>query len=208
MLALACLKDATASTQYGKWDPRPTCCLSGEDVLIIGGGAIARGLLALLAPFRVRATVVRRSPAPVGGDEVRVVGPDAIDEVLPGTRVLFLAAPLTEVTRGLVDQRRLRMMREDACLINVARGELVVTDDLVEAVRHGWIAGAGLDVTDPEPLPAGHPLWGLPRCLITAHSAADLAGVMPAFTLLVEDNVRRLLAGTPPHGLVDPALGY
>jgi phosphoglycerate dehydrogenase-like enzyme len=212
MLALACLKDATASARPGKWNPRPTVQLSGEDVVIVGGGAIARGLLKLLAPFDVRASVLRRTRAtvdidPCGGD-VRVLGPDALDDVLPRARVLFLAAPLTARTRGLVNRRRLRMMRRDACLVNVARGELVVTDDLVDALRLGWITGAGLDVTDPEPLPAGHPLWRLSRCLVTAHSAADRTGVLPAFAGLVEKNVRRLLDGKPPHGLVDPAIGY
>ncbi|MBE8516401.1 hydroxyacid dehydrogenase [Amycolatopsis sp. H6(2020)] len=212
MLALACLKDVTASARAGAWHPRPTVQLSGAEVVVFGGGAIARSLLNLLVPFDVRVSVLRRTRptmdvGPCAG-EVRVLGPDAIDDVVPRARVLFLAAPLTAGTRGLVNRRRLRMMRPDSCLVNVARGELVVTDDLVDALRLGWIAGAGLDVTDPEPLPAGHPLWRLPGCLITAHSAADRPGVLPRFAELVKENVQRLLDGSPPRGLVDPAIGY
>lgn len=207
MLALMCMKQATASVRVAQWCPRPTVRLTEQEVVIIGGGAVCRALLALLLPFKARVTVLRRSGAALGAG-VRVRGPEALGEIVPQARVLFLAAPLTPATRNLVDGRVLRSMRREACLVNVGRGELVVTDDLVTALRDGSIAAAALDVTEPEPLPPNHPLWVEPRCIITAHSAADLRGVLPEFATLVADNVRRLRSGKPPHGLVDPSRGY
>ena len=99
-------------------------------------------------------------------------------------------------------------MREDAWLINVARGSLVDTDALVEALRSGSIAGAALDVTDPEPLPDGHPLWELPNVLITPHVATPPETERMAFAARVRENVRRLAAGEELEGLIDPDGGY
>jgi phosphoglycerate dehydrogenase-like enzyme len=206
MLALTVLRDGTASVRAGMWRPRPAIPLRGADVLIIGGGGIARALLELLHPFQVRATVISRRAVPLPGAEVHTS--DRLDELLPAARVVFLAAPLTVRTAGLIDAARLASMRRDACLVNVARGGLVVTDDLVRALSLGWIAGAGLDVTDPEPLPADHPLWSLPRCVITAHCAGDLDHALGSFTALVLHNIRRLADGLEPIGLIDPELGY
>jgi phosphoglycerate dehydrogenase-like enzyme len=207
MLALACLRGATRSVRSRRWSPQPPVQLSGEQVLVVGGGSIATALLALLRPFDVRATVVRRRPVPMPG-AVDVVPPRLLDEVLPHPLVMFLAAPLTRQTEGLMDRGRLRLMRPDACLVNVSRGPLVVTDDLVAALSSGRLAAAGLDVTDPEPLPPGHRLWDLPNCLITAHCGADLTRSMPAFVELVGRNVRRRLDGRPLLGLVDATAGY
>jgi D-3-phosphoglycerate dehydrogenase len=99
-------------------------------------------------------------------------------------------------------------MREDAWLVNVARGSLVDTDALVEALRSGAIAGAALDVTDPEPLPDGHPLWELDNVLITPHVATPPEAERRHFAARVKENVRRLAAGEELEGLIDPDGGY
>ena len=99
-------------------------------------------------------------------------------------------------------------MQPHAVLVNVARGRHVVTDDLVDALRSGVIAGAGLDVTEPEPLPSDHPLWDEPRCLITPHTAATLEMTEASVATRVRENVRRFGKGEPLIGVVDVELGY
>jgi phosphoglycerate dehydrogenase-like enzyme len=207
MLALSVMRDGTASVRAGVWLPRPAIQLAGSKVLIVGGGAIALALLDLLQPFDVRATVLRRSGGDLPG-ATAVHGPDRLDEQLPLAQVVFLAAPFTPETAGLINEMRLKPMRPDACLVNVSRGGLIVTDDLVRALSERWIAGAGLDVTDPEPLPPGHPLWSLPNCLITAHCAGDQENSLTKLADLVRRNIRLLANGLEPVGLVDPEIGY
>jgi phosphoglycerate dehydrogenase-like enzyme len=99
-------------------------------------------------------------------------------------------------------------MDDTAWLVNVARGGHVVTDDLVDALRDGVIAGAALDVTDPEPLPDGHPLWDLPNCIITPHTANTVAMARPSIERRITDNVRRFAAGQALIGTVDVVAGY
>lgn len=207
MLALACLRGVAVSVRSRQWSPQPSVALTGEDVLIVGGGSIATALLDLLNPFDVRATVLRCHPRSMAG-AASVLPMPMLDEVLPCARVVFLCAPLTPQTDGLIDAQRMRLMRSDACLVNVARGRLVVTDDLVGCLSTGQITAAGLDVTDPEPLPSDHPLWRLPNCIITAHSAGELGRCMPAFVQLVENNIRRWRNGEQLIGQVDITLGY
>jgi phosphoglycerate dehydrogenase-like enzyme len=119
-----------------------------------------------------------------------------------------LALPLTAETEGVIAESQLRAMREDAWLINVGRGKLVVTQDLVRALHEGWIGGAGLDVTDPEPLPSDHPLWQVENCIITPHVANPPNLERGPFSSLIIENVRRYLRGDPLQGAVDPELGY
>lgn len=207
MLALASLRGVATSVRSHQWSPQPSVALTGEDVLIVGGGATATALLNLLRPFAVRATVLRCRPHSMAGAEAVLPAP-MLDQVLPYPRVVFLCAPLTTQTDGLIDGQRMRLMRSDACLINVARGRLVVTDDVIDCLSSGQIAAAGLDVTDPEPLPPDHPLWRLPNCLITAHSAGELGRCMPAFVQLVENNIRRWRKGEWLIGQVNIARGY
>jgi D-3-phosphoglycerate dehydrogenase len=133
---------------------------------------------------------------------------DRLDDELGSADVVVLALALTPATEGLIDARRLALMRPDAWLVNVARGGHVVTDDLVAALAAGTIGGAALDVTDPEPLPDGHPLWSEPRCLITPHVANTSAMLRPRLAERITDNVRRRLAGEPLLGVVDVDAGY
>lgn len=173
--------------------------LLGASVTIVGGGGIADSLVRLLAPFDCDVTIVRRT------------GPmtlDHLDDLLPGSDVVVLALALTDETRGLFDERRLRLLPPHAWLVNVARGEHVVTDDLVRVLEDGAIGGAGLDVTDPEPLPDGHPLWALPNCFITPHVGNTPEMAVPLLSARVTENVRRFVAGEPLIGVVDAEAGY
>jgi phosphoglycerate dehydrogenase-like enzyme len=111
-------------------------------------------------------------------------------------------------TEGLIDRRRLDLVAEGACLVNVARGPHLVTDDLVAALRDGPLGSAGLDVTEPEPLPDGHPLWELPNAIVTPHTANTPEMAVPLLAARVTENVRRWAAGEPLVGPVDPAAGY
>ncbi len=120
----------------------------------------------------------------------------------------MLALALTPRTVGVIGTEELRLMEEHAWLVNVARGRHVRTADLVVALREGWIGGAGLDVTDPEPLPDGHPLWDLANCIITPHVANTAEMAVVPLSARIRENVRRFGAGEELLGPVVPALGY
>jgi len=197
------LPDRIRATSWGRQGGRT---LVGGRVTVLGGGGITESLLRLLSPLRCTTTVVRRSGAPVDLAE-RVVTPDRLHEALAGADVVVVALALTPETRGMVDARALEAMEERAWLVSVGRGGHVVTEDLVAALRARTIGGAGLDVTDPEPLPDGHPLWELPNCIVTPHTANTLDMVVPQLSERIRENVRRFGAGAPLVGLVAPQLG-
>lgn len=207
MLGLAGLRGLDRYARADRWEGPRGHNLLGADVVIVGGGGIAESLLRLLGPFGARTTVVRRRPEPMDG-AARVVGADALHEVLPGASLVVLALPLVPGTVGIIGRRELDLMAPHAWLVNVARGGHVVTDDLVEALRTDAIGGAALDVTDPEPLPEGHPLWALPNCLVTPHVGNTPEMAVPLLSARISANVARFGAGEPLLGLVDPALGY
>lgn len=181
--------------------------LYGLEVLIVGAGGIALELMRLLQPFGVRITVVRRSPEPVPGAE-RTLRTDRLAEALPAADVVVVAAALTGGTRQLFGAAEFAAMKPTAVLVNIARGGLVDTDALLAALRDGTIAGAGIDVTDPEPLPDGHPLWDEPNCLITPHQADTPEMVAPLLAERVRLNVRAFLDNGRFVGVVDPEAGY
>ena len=206
-LALAGLRRVGAYARATEWGTGAGSNLLGARVVILGGGGITESLLRLLGPFGCDVTVVRQHPDPLVG-ATRVVGADQLDEVLPRADVLVLALALTPATQGLIDARRLRLLPEHAWVVNVARGAHIVTDDLVAVLAEERIGGAALDVTDPEPLPAGHPLWTEPRCIITPHTANTVEMAEPLLRTRVTENVRRWIAAEPLLGLVDPVAGY
>jgi len=181
--------------------------LEGSTVLIVGAGGIGRALIGLLEPFGAEVIAVTRRGRDVPG-AARTLAADRMGEVWGEAHHVVIAAPATDGTRQLVGAAELAAMREDAWLVNVARGSLVDTDALVEALRAGAIAGAALDVTDPEPLPDGHPLWELPNALITPHVATPPEAERRHFAERVRENVRRLAAGEELEGLIDPDGGY
>jgi phosphoglycerate dehydrogenase-like enzyme len=206
-LALAGLRQLPRRARERAWGDQAGLRLAGSRVTMVGGGGITEALLRLLAPFDVDTTVVRRHVADIAG-AARVVGTDRLDDALRSARVVFLTLALTPETTGIVGGAQFDVMADDAWLVNVARGAHVVTDDLVAALVAQAIGGAALDVTDPEPLPAGHPLWDLDNCLITPHTANTWQMAEPLFAERVAANVRRYAAGQPLIGVVDPTLGY
>lgn len=189
------------------WSPLDYRPLLGGNVVLVGGGGIARDLIDLLQPFHPTITVVRPRPAPMDGTH-RVVSPNRLHEVLPEADAVVLAPALTDETRGMIGVAELALMRRTAWLVNVGRGGLIQTDALVAALRDEQIGGAALDVTDPEPLPDDHPLWSLDNCLITPHVANPPSFERQAYARLVEENVRRRRGGEALEGLVDVRLGY
>jgi phosphoglycerate dehydrogenase-like enzyme len=207
MLALAGLRMLPERIEARSWGPPGGTSLYDRRVTILGGGGIAASLLELLAPFRVTATVVRRTANPVPG-AARTVRTDRLGEALADAQVVFLALALTPETERIIGAPELAAMRGDSWLVNVGRGPLVDTDALVAALEAGTIAGAALDVTDPEPLPDGHPLWAQPRCIITPHTADTLEMIARPLAMRIQDNVTRFVAGQPLVGVIDTATGY
>ena len=207
-LALAGLRALPARARATSWGEQGARTLYDAPVVVLGAGGITTCLLALLAPFRARVTVVRRdADEPVPGAE-RTVGLDRLDAVLPAAQVVVVALALTPETEAVIGAAQLAAMDESAWLVNVARGRHVDTGALVEALRAGSIGGAALDVTDPEPLPEGHPLWGLSNCLITPHTANPWQTAEPLLSRRITENVARFRAGEALTGLVDLAAGY
>jgi phosphoglycerate dehydrogenase-like enzyme len=207
MLALAGLRVLPRRIAARSWGKPAAETLYDAPVTILGGGGITQNLLQLLGPFRARATVLRRSADPVPG-AARTLPMSELNLALSDARVVFLALALTPQTERIIGADQLAAMQPDSWLVNVARGRHVDTAALVDALTRGVIGGAGLDVTDPEPLPDGHPLWDLENCIITPHTADTLEMVRPALARRIEENVRRFAAGDPLLGLVDPAAGY
>ena len=206
-LGLAGLRQLATYARAQTWGTGEGRNLLGAKVVVLGGGGITESLLRLLGPFGCDVTVVRRNLAAMDGAST-VVGPDQLDAALTGARLVVLALALTPETVGILDGRRLRLLDPDGWVVNVARGAHVVTDDLVEVLAAGEIGGAALDVTDPEPLPDGHPLWTEPRCIITPHTANTVAMAEPLLRARVAENVRRWIAGEELVGPVDIAAGY
>ena len=207
-LTLALMRVLPKRARATEWDPVPDGrSLYGADVVIIGAGGIARELIRLLAPFDAQITVVRRRSDPVPG-AARTVSSEHLAAVLPGADVLVVAAALTAGTRHLIGAPELALLPAHARLVNIARGGLVDTIALTRALAAGTIAGAALDVTDPEPLPAGHPLWNEPRCLITPHMADTPEMTAPLLAERIRQNVRAYLTTGRFIGVVDPRFGY
>lgn len=176
--------------------------LAGKTVLIVGYGSIGAAIEARLAPFGVKIRRVARSARPT--PEVQAV--EKLHGLLPEADVIVLIVPLTAETRGLMGATELGLMKRGALLVNAARGPVVVTDALVEALEQRRIRAA-LDVTDPEPLPEGHRLWAAPNCLITPHVGGSTPEfIHRAFEFGVEQ-VRRFIAGETLENIVTDA-GY
>lgn len=186
--------------------------LRGKTVTIVGAGGIGRALIPLLTPLGARVIAVNRSGRPVTGpgipDEVETVPAEQLGRVWSRTDHVVIAAPATAATRHLVGADELARLGPTSWVVNVARGSLIDTDALVAALTAGSIGGAGLDVTDPEPLPDGHPLWTLPNVILTPHDSNPPHLRLAAFADHVADNVARFAAGRALLAPVDPERGY
>jgi phosphoglycerate dehydrogenase-like enzyme len=175
--------------------------LTGKTVLLIGHGAIGKQIEEMLAPFHVELLRVARSAR----TEPLVHAVSELDSLLPQADVVVLILPLTTESHHLIDSQQLALMRQGALLVNAARGAIVDTDALVEALNASHVRAA-LDVTDPEPLPAGHPLWSCPILLLTPHVAGSTPEFAPRSLRIAADELRRHLAGEPLHNVVQAAI--
>ncbi|MBA2773257.1 MAG: 2-hydroxyacid dehydrogenase [Nocardioidaceae bacterium] len=183
-----------------RWDQQMSSSLADRRVLVIGAGNIGRALQRRLVGFECDVTLVGRSPR----DGVRGIG--ELPDLLPSAEIVVLIVPLTPGTTGLVDARFLSLLPDGALVVNVARGAVVATEDLVAEVASGRLRAA-LDVTEPEPLPADHPLWTIPGVTITPHVGGAATSMWPRAHRLVGDQLRRLAAGQPLGHVVVPGAG-
>jgi len=202
MLMLAGARRLADCARSRTWTQPPVRPLEGSTVAIVGTGAIGGALIDLLQPFGVDVIAVTRR------GRNGTVPIERLSEVLPRAGFVVIAAPATPATHHLIGAAELAAMRADAWLVNVSRGTLVDTDALVAALESGSLAGAALDVTDPEPLPDEHPLWGAPNALITPHVANPQATLRHYLARQVQENVARFAKGEPLLSPVDVQAGY
>ena len=205
-LLLAGFRGLNSYVPASTWLPPQGHNLLDSRITILGGGGITEELLGLLAPWNCEVTVVRRHSQPLAG--AKAVTASELLSALASADAVVLALALTDETRGIINAEAIATMADHAWLVNVARGEHVVTDDLVAALRQGVIAGAALDVTDPEPLPDGHPLWQMENCIITPHIGNTPEMGIVLLAERVKQNVARFAKGEELLGPVNVDLRY
>ncbi|HEU4383764.1 MAG TPA: D-2-hydroxyacid dehydrogenase [Anaeromyxobacteraceae bacterium] len=201
-----------AAQERGAWLDRADLprldTLGGKTMLVVGLGGIGTEVARRASAFGMR-VIATRASGRTGPEYVSYVGlPDELLPLASQADVVVNCTPLTPATTGLFDARFFARMKPTAFFINVGRGRSAVTADLVEALQRGRIAGAGLDVVDPEPLPPGHPLWKLPNAIVTPHLSAAAEMSSGLRWRVVEENLRRYLAGEPMLSVVDIERGY
>jgi len=187
---------------------RPTRDLHGTTVGIVGFGGNGRRLAEVLRTLKVRMLATDVFPVDKPDYVEALLPPERLDEMLPQVDFLVLAAPLTSQTRGMIDRRALGLMKRDAFLVNMARGPLVVEQDLVEALLAGRLAGAAMDVTEVEPLPPASKLWELPNVIITPHVGGQSRARIEDMTSFFCENLRRWQSGRPLANRIDKRLGF
>jgi phosphoglycerate dehydrogenase-like enzyme len=187
------------SQTEGRWAPEFADSLADRRVLLLGYGGVGKAVAARLAPFEVHVTAVASRARDEDG--VAVHGVDELPELLPSAEIVIATLPGGDATKHIVDDAFLSALPDGALVVNVGRGSLIDTDALVDHVRRGRIRAA-LDVTDPEPLPEGHPLWSLPGALIVPHVGGASSAMRPRMARLVRRQIDRMLAGEPPLNVV------
>jgi phosphoglycerate dehydrogenase-like enzyme len=212
LLALARGLDVYVKHQAsGSWsyaEGRTITVASGKTVLVVGLGGIGSEVAKRAHALGLR-VIATRASGHAGPDYVSYIGlPEELPKLVAQADFVVNTVPLTAATTGLFDAALFARMKPGAYFINVARGRSVVTDALVAALREHKLAGAGLDVTDPEPLPSDHPLWRLPNVIITPHVSGDSDLGYEAITEVVKENVRRYVAGDRMLSVVDVERGY
>jgi phosphoglycerate dehydrogenase-like enzyme len=195
-------RQAWEHQERNHWEAYPVRELQESTAAVVGLGAIGEALVEKLDAFDVETVGVRYTPEK-GGPTDEVVGFDDVHVALARADYVILACPLTDTTRGLIDDEALASMRADGLLINVARGPVVDTDALVTALRDAEIRGATLDVTDPEPLPADHPLWSFENVQITPHNAGNTPKYYDRLADILATNLRRIEGAGESDGLVN-----
>ncbi|MDN5917726.1 MAG: D-2-hydroxyacid dehydrogenase [Pseudonocardia sp.] len=184
------------------WRHRETEPVAGRCAVVVGSGPIGHAITSVLRAVGLRVELVGRTAR----DGVHAF--DALDGLLPEADFLVLAAPLTDQTRGLLHRGSIETMRDTARVVNVGRGPLIVTDDLVDALSSGRIAGAALDVFETEPLPADSALWTMDNVIVSPHMSGDIVGWRDTLVDLFAENLALFRDGRELHNVVDKARGY
>lgn len=195
------------------WQPRfPDKPIEGSTVLILGAGDIGMNTARLLRPLARRIIGVRRVKRDTPEDFDEMISFDELDELLPQADIISCSLPATKETFHLLDERRLRLMKQDAVLVNVGRGSLIPTEALCRVLNEGLLRGVGLDVTELEPLPEDSPLWDCERLIITPHTAGSAADQDSPTCARIYDvifrNIENYLAGNALDHVVDRRTGY
>ncbi|PQZ93051.1 hydroxyacid dehydrogenase [Arthrobacter sp. MYb227] len=206
-LTLALLRQLPQRAKATSWGSPAGISLHGLNVMIIGAGGVALEILRLMKAFDTNVTMIRRQAIDVPGAD-RTFSLAELKNELPQTDVLIVAAALTPGTRSIIAAQELELLPNTSIIVNIARGGLIDTDALMTALQNKTIAGAALDVTEPEPLPDGHPLWTIGTALITPHSADTMEMIVPLLAERVHENVKILSNGQQLVGLVDAEAGY
>ncbi len=187
--------DFAKAQAQGVWLHTQYASLNDSNIAIIGAGSISSTLQSYLAPYDVNVTVYSRS----GANNSKLM--TQLDNDLPAYDIVFLIMPLNDESRNMFDARRLALMKDGALIVNIARGAVINTDALIAELNSGRLY-AGLDVTDPEPLPVGHPLWSAKNCMISPHIGGDSTAFISRGKRLVEEQLTLLSQGKEPINIV------
>ena len=193
------LDDFARDTAAGRWAPQYAQSLADRRVLLVGYGGVGKAVARRLAPFEVDLVPVASHAR--SEDGVAVHGIDELPGLLPSAEIVILTLPGGDATRHIIGESELAALPDGALVVNVGRGPLIDTDALVRHTAAGRLRAA-LDVTDPEPLPPGHPLWSSPGVLISPHVGGDSSAMHPRIAALVRRQIAHLLAGDEPENIV------
>src|SRR5918994_1994921 len=193
------IPDFVRAAVEGRWAPARHASLADRKVLLLGYGGVGRAIEARLAPFEVE--LVRVASRARDDETGHVHGIDELPALPPNADIVIVGVPLSEATTGLVDDAFLSAMPDGALLVNIARGRVADTDAILDHATRGRLRFA-LDVTDPEPLPEGHPLFALPNVLISPHVGGASTAMIPRMARLLRTQIERMLRGEEPLNVV------
>lgn len=206
-LMLASAARLPEAARASSWKPLRADTVAGKTIGVVGAGGIGTELIRLLEPLGVRTLALTRSGRVVPRASVSL-GPAGLNDLLLESDYVVLCAAATRQSKGLLSRERIALMKPNAYLVNIARGTLVDTDALVDAIAEGRLRGAALDVTDPEPLPDDHPLWRLPNAIVTSHMSGSAPAWRAAFSARLRQNLNLYMKGESLIGIVDIDAGY